>query len=77
LAERWFARRFNRGKLSPYFNQVYFVEWAAIITILAIATSQTSGVPQLVIVAIALWRVAEILIGTGSGGIHRRDGPHG
>jgi len=59
--ERFFAKRYSSGHPWLYFNYVYAAEWVAVIAVLAVLASRVSGAWQLVIVSVALWRVAEIL----------------
>jgi hypothetical protein len=55
------ARRWNAERPWKYFNHWYVFGWAFLILGFAFAARSVSGWGQLVMVAVALWRVAEIL----------------
>jgi hypothetical protein len=57
LWQAWIAAKVNRGRPWPYFNYVYQLEWALIVTVLLITSPA-----QLVVAICALWRTLEILI---------------
>jgi len=57
----WASRRWNHGEPWLYFNYIYSAWWALLVVGFFVLSPCIAGWGQLVIVSIALWRVAEIL----------------
>jgi uncharacterized membrane protein len=63
LLRQWQSRLLQRrGQPWLYFNYIYMIEWAVILASLSVATVYASSGWRIVLVAVGLWRLAEITV---------------